>query len=110
MEACDSALDAKVLVVVQGELLRSELLQTVGILRLHTTKKMSACTLAMTGDWRVKDTEGVRAYLCRPGILLLEATALDLCVQLLVFGIDARAGGVEEPEQPSKVFTRLKDA
>ena len=35
VEACDPALDAEVLVVVHGELLRSELLQTVGVLRLR---------------------------------------------------------------------------
>lgn len=38
-----------------------------------------------------------RMYLCWPCVHLLEATALDLSVQLLTFWVDAGARGVEEP-------------
>eukprot|EP00983_Pelagomonas_calceolata_P069224 1150293-Pelagomonas_calceolata.AAC.6 len=36
-------------------------------------------------------------YLCRPRPLLLQATSLNLSVQLLVLGVHARRGGIEHP-------------
>ena len=136
VEACDAALDAKVLVVVHAQLLSGQLLQAVRVLWGVGSREGGreggrrsagcACMHALRGHASrgphrnshqlpqlhlalhpcnhsaphhtqpAQPSPPAHLRLCGPGVCLLEAAPLHLCAQLLVLGVDAGGGGVEE--------------
>lgn len=114
VEASNAALNAKVVVVVLVQLFGAQLLQAIRVLWLQVHDRVKGsrschivpykytrqkpCNKQVTCRATQPKTEvNPSSHLCWPRPLLPQATALHLWVKLLVFGVHARGGGIEDP-------------
>lgn len=107
--------NSKILVVVARQLLTSQLLQAICILRLLSPKMLCDYQFQLSSSYKCAlqsieqsiSSPGSQqrqslhpaawrsAHLCRPGLVFPEATTLHLCLQLYVFRIYAGTRSVK---------------